>query len=390
MEASSGVRTAISTATPATATPARFYLSMPNPESQTILAGRKRIINDLKQIEILRWINSHTAQCVCPGGHADARLYLDDSPVPFLHCLHQRCAEEVSEFNAELRKALSASGLLICKPDPSLEARRRWLGKLEAAAKNKTLPLLLGEPLITDEMWRAISPVPISDDPLEQAKTFWRAMWPRDAVVWCGELAESGDAWYASNFTTVSDWLKVVRHPGPQTSIVRYFGRVGAICTRSKKGSGSAVFHYRDYFVVESDNIDRSRFGNVQRYLAKTYKLRAVIFSGNKSNQAWYDHEYAPEGKSYPKEPERTGCSRSQYHDAIMDWGVACDRVDRANRRERERFWKEREEFWARLKGLGVDVHMAKESNTARLPGGVHDMSGQYARLLYLDPKYDY
>src|SRR5437870_4691302 len=118
-------------------------------------------------VDVVHWHDDY-AECVCPYGHRDARLFLNGA-TPHLYCLHERCRADVADVNAQLRELAGANlssqeWSAMFKPDKVEQARRKRLALIRAQARNRLLPSLLknGRPVTRDD-WLALSPFPLSE-----------------------------------------------------------------------------------------------------------------------------------------------------------------------------------------------------------------------------------
>src|SRR5438105_12922399 len=95
-------------------------------------------------VDVIRWTSEY-AECRCPLDH-EARVYIN-LPTPYLHCLHERCQDEVQEVNQALREAgawlpdVAAKVVLTPKEKHELEWKRH-LRRLETRAREFVLPAL--------------------------------------------------------------------------------------------------------------------------------------------------------------------------------------------------------------------------------------------------------
>ncbi len=255
------------------------------------------------------WRSATVGSCRCPGaerhsgGDGTCAVFIDRG-WPLLHCFHDSCAESVRTLNGELLRAA---------PD-GVRQERKWTNAekeewrcnrhVEYKARVELLPQLSAlEPMTADD-WLTLSPVPVPDSPLEQWRLLLRSLFDPADLIWCGELWMSGKPEYTQTFRTAAEWQRTEYGPlGEQMSLCTFNRRTGY---DRKKGTvyfegferAKERIQRHKYTLVESDTVDRERFSNVQRWLAKQngFVLRAIIDTGGKSFHAWYDCiRYNPE-----------------------------------------------------------------------------------------------
>ena len=405
-------------------------------------------IRDLVEgiIEVIRWHNDY-ADCVCPYGHRDARLYLTGAS-PYLNCVHEKCRADVAEINAQFKETARATlspseWSALFKPDKVKEARRKRLTLIRAQARNRLLPHLLKkkQPVAIND-WLARSPFPLAkrdvrDDWSLLIRALYKQRDPAKPVdyfnqsdlLWIGELWESGKPEYRRNFNLVEDWLKYHGSPGSQICVAPFDD------TRSYKGRSlrdtwkrsKYWAEVRKYYVAESDTLSVEQFGIVVTYLQQFSTLRAVIDTGGKSIHCWFD--VPPPPRCPVQRPQYAGLTPEEHRD--FRWAIenerwrhdrrASETWTRLTRESNERYaafepvleaWnkenaphlekhkrqlalhdKRVEELYAVAEGLGCDPLMFRFCPTARLPGCERldadgQSTGRWQQLLFLNPKY--
>lgn len=255
---------------------------------------KKSLVEDL--VTVLRWHEKH-ADVECPGGHQDAIVYID-GPVPFLHCLHERCQSEVAEINKEFWA--QADDLPECEklePTPAEIAQRKYkkhLREVTQTAHRRVLPSL---PSVDPESWSASSLVNLNNVPVEeQWRLFLTHLYAPDDRIWCGELYQSGPL-HKDKFKLVSEWTKGGECPGPQVSVYNF--KANVLNTGERKRVHVSL---RRFLVLEDDHdpfhpdqpYPKDRFGAVITWMQKVSTLRAIVDTGNKSWHCFFD---APEFK---------------------------------------------------------------------------------------------
>ncbi len=345
---------------------------------------RRQIASGLA--EIVRWMSATTAQCKCPLGH-EARLHIDDKPIPVLKCLHTACEDAVRDLNAELRRQFKGSHCRTVRTPADRERARheKRLREIEARARLKLLPSLLELPPVMIEDWINASPYTIPDPVEDHWRLMLAGLFRPDDIVWAGELHESGDPCFQHCFRSVKEWLKRRSSPGPQVCAATF--QEGTY-SREKK-----AVRRKDFHVIESDLVTKTAFGNVIRWLQKHYVLRCLVDTGGKSIHAWFELPalHTDTGIKVPDCPE----IGDRSEEAERRWKLV-GRLQRARERKEKAivadYHREREELFALLKGLGCDSAMFNFNATARLPGCQRlDDGGNVIgiqRMIYFNPKY--
>lgn len=395
-------------------------------------------------VNVTQWHDDY-AECACPAGHENARLYINGA-VPHLHCLHEKCLADVAEVNARLRESArdnltTSEWSSIFKPNKAEKARRKRLALILAQARNRLLPSLLKKgKLVTADDWLDRSPYKLDDrDVRDDWSLFLRALGKQrdptkpldylnhDDLLWIGELWESGKPEYRRNFQSVGDWLKSPLCPGSQICVAPFDDsrsdrgqQLSDTWQRSKRWA-----NIRSYYVAESDVLTVEQFGIVVDYLQRFSTLRAIVDTGGKSIHCWFD---VPPPPRFPvQRPQIIGMTPEEHIEfewAAMNWqrdSKAAEAMTRLTREAKERYaafepileqWKKDnathlekharqvaqhtkrvEEHYAVAEGLGCDRMMFRFCPTARLPGckrldAEGRPTGRWQKLLYLNPKY--
>ena len=348
-------------------------------------------------VDVVRWGTKH-AVCACPAcGRTDGILFLDGR-FPVVPCFSTGCADHNRAVTAELvertKGIFGDHGLLPAEPTAAERAeveRRKRLWAIEVAARNRLLPQLLSLPPVPLEQWLQESPYPLADVPVKDqwrlfiAGTFQQPQYDSQAgLVWVGWPWDTSGPQHAVNFKTRNDWLAGAAPAGPQVST----------CTFKAAGERKREHvETHDYFIVESDAIDREKFGNVGRWIQRYAKLRAVVDTGGKSLPCWFDRPAPPREKAHLVGDPTKHPDRDTQYALFLKWKRTYDLALGTERRTKERFVRQRDELFATLRGLGCDPYMIG-SVTACLPGVERcnddgELTGRWQRLLYFDPNYE-
>ena len=100
-------------------------------------------------------------------------------------------------------------------------------------------------------------------------------------IVWIGGIRDSGDPTHAVHFKPVRDWLDCRECPGSRITPSTF--RPGSF-SRSKESVAC-----RRFYVVESDTLAKRAQCAVIRYAMQFSRLRAIVYSGNRSLHAWLE-----------------------------------------------------------------------------------------------------
>lgn len=347
-------------------------------------------------VAVQQWHGEY-ADVLCPWEH-DARLYINGT-IPYLHCLHQRCASDVAAVNAELREATSDTlggndiSLPLSAEEKAERERRKRLRRIKATAKNRLLSELLRKPEIIEEEWLRISPLRLGNINI---KDHWKSMLeglflvdsemgPTHHDIWIGELWETGSSEYKDRFRPCKEWLKCTSCPGPHISL-------GFFKTGSTSRNKESIVWQR-FIVAESDSLSKGQFGNIINYVQHHLKLRAIVDTGGKSLHAWFDEPRPPKINfkipSRPKDDDKK--SPVEKLNLLKEWQRKHGRLYKSHDRAWKLHFQRRLELLALMEGLGCDPAMFRLASIARLPGCERidsdgDRTGRWQRLLYLDP----
>jgi hypothetical protein len=291
------------------------------------------------------WKEPDRGYCRCPGadlhsnpdGRRDCRVTLDGAPT--VYCTHTSCLSAIEEANRRLRseigKAEREPGAPMARRKPTAEDLERQRKAVEADrlarnAKAALAGVLRDHAIEPADLWRTspTSLMGIKDADL------WRHLlriFHPDSVVWIGDKTDSGSPHHARHFRTVAEWLQSSTCPGPRITPATF--KAG-----SYSRSGDNVEAHR-LFIVEHDKLGIREQGALIKYTRQWCRLRAVVFTGNKSLHAWFDMP----------DPE------------VM------------------------ERLLVLLDAWGLDPAGFKPTQPFRLPGKIHEQSGRYSDLLFLD-----
>jgi hypothetical protein len=287
------------------------------------------------------------AELPCPAAHLhgkqdnrQARLYLSGPPTLF--CFHASCVVELETLNTRLRQEIAkaergtpAGGTAMYR-----EVLPRNTERKKAEARCKAMGPAVREqavrlfPLELPDLWE-LSPHRLEANPSEHFAPFMRTLWQPHEIVWCGYNWESGKEGHRDNFKPAAVWADLGRPPGPQTSAFAF--KPGSF---SRKASN---LDSRRHLVCESDTLTKEHAASVFLWLRERMhlRLRAVVHSGNKSLHGWF----AVPGDDQLKELNEV------------------------------------------LPHAGMDAKVLKTSGIpVRVPGWKREETGEWQRLLYLDP----
>lgn len=291
------------------------------------------------------WREPDLGFCRCPGadlhsnrdGRRDCRVTLDGAPT--VYCTHTSCHSAIDEANRRLRseigKAERESRPVLPRRKPTAEELERQRKAQEADRLARKAKAAL-DGVLRDNAIQPPGLCRMSPTSLEGIKDadLWRhflRIFHPDDVVWIGDKIDSGAEHFATNFRTVAEWLKSESCPGPRIAPATF--KAGSY-SRTKEN----VEAHR-LFVVEHDKLGIREQCALIKCTRQWCRLRAVIFTGNKSLHAWFD-------VPAPKALERL---------RVM------------------------------LPAWGVDPAGFRPNQPFRMPATIHEKSGRYADLLYLD-----
>lgn len=216
------------------------------------------------------WTSEARGYLVCPlrhlhttrNGPRDTFLYLEG--FPHIHCLHESCHDELREINRFLR--IQLTGQSVVNAD---FARSQNYHMAEALKKNRDAVIEKYTPKIRKGLTFMVP-----------SSVFLKRMFKKHDVVWVGqpEMAKGAinfqDAWYWGICGIPSVWKYVC--PNPLKG-----------CHRANEN----ISEYR-HLVLESDSLNilesRAMFEAVEDIFL--LKLKAIVFSGNKSLHGWFVH----------------------------------------------------------------------------------------------------
>lgn len=294
----------------------------------------------------IEWKSCERGFCVCPGlsQHTKATaanhtlIYLDGTAT--LYCTHRTCSSTVAALNKKLRRAIESAerGEGVESREPTAEEIQRreraaYLQGLKTKAQRSLSAVIRAFTWPEAEIAGA-SRKPIPAEPIEQFRAFLQTLFISSEVVWIGNERMSGSPAHAHRFRTVGQWLTI---RAPQTNFVSHCTFRPGSYSRSKDN-----IERQKFMVVESDELGRNEVGAVFRWLRESagLRLRAVVFSGNKSLHGWFEW------------PSR---------ESLL------------------------EELKATLTGFKCDPATLRPSQPVRLPGAYRADKGAYQRLIYLD-----
>ena len=245
--------------------------------SDQLQEWRQKAQELLGQANPIDWTSDRRGYIVCPLRHLhttnnaprDTFLYLEG--FPHIHCLHESCHDELREINRFLRIQLTG------KSKVNVDfARSQSYGMAEALRKNRDAVLEKYTPRIRDlEGVRSFSPLAF----------LYRMFAPHDWV-WLGQPEMTGPIW-SRNFEEVSHWDVLPSCISPSWKFICPNPLIHGRCDRTNDN----IFAYR-HLVLESDTLtmleSRAMFEAVEDIFL--LKLKAIVFSGNKSLHGWFAH----------------------------------------------------------------------------------------------------
>jgi hypothetical protein len=293
----------------------------------------------------IRWEDAITGFCRCPGidlhsnenAPKDCMVHIDGALTVF--CTHSSCSAVIEESNRKLRsetgKAERAPGCQLARRKPTAEEleRQRKAVEAERLARNAKAALdgvLRDHAIAPADLWMTSPTSLVGIKDADLWRHLLRIFQPED-VVWIGDVRDSGAPHNTRNFRTASDWLTSKSCPGPRIAPAAF--KAGSY-SRTKED----VEAHR-LFIVEHDTLGIREQCALIKCVRQWCRLRAVVFTGNKSLHAWFD-------VPAPKVLERL---------RVM------------------------------LPAWGVDPAGFKPTQPFRLPGTIHEKSGRHSDLLLLD-----
>jgi hypothetical protein len=293
----------------------------------------------------IRWQDAITGFCRCPGidlhsndnAPKDCMVHIDGAPTVF--CTHSSCSAVIEESNRRLRsetgKAERAPGCQLARRKPTAEEleRQRKAVEAERLARNAKAALdgvLRDHAIAPADLWMTSPTSLVGIKDADLWRHFLRIFQGED-VVWIGDVHDSGAPNHARNFRPVAEWLACPTCPGPRVAPASFKGG-------SYRRSAQSVETHR-LFIVEHDKLGFQNQCAIIQYVRQWCRLRAVVFTGNKSLHAWFDLPAA---------------------DTLERLGVM-------------------------LPAWGIDDAGFRPAQPFRMPATIHEKSGRYADLLYLD-----
>lgn len=311
----------------------------------------------------ITWLSDDQGSITCPGANKHstpgntATVYISGSPN--IQCFHKSCCREVEDVGRQVRFAVIRAehksgdgGKQFERPPilvggngefPSEEPTDSTEAEGSVSAKDLRRAKIFAAanvPEITDLFafdpsdWSSVSPTPL---PTESYAEDWRLLLralPVENRIWIGNLNDTGRPEHVANFRSVADWLKEDKCPAPYICPANF--------VEGAYQRNGASIQSSNYLIVESDTHSKADISAIFRWLAMSWKLMAVVDTGNKSLHGWYQ--------------KPIGLSKN-------DWAL--------NK--------------AILEGLGCDTAMFKPTQACRMPGWLREETGKWQSLLYLD-----
>lgn len=254
----------------------------------------------------VRWTTPVSGFIRCPGWYChttknherDCMIFFDS--VPTIFCLHKSCSHIIARENKRLRDALRYNCCLFVNNYPILKGPFVYDENINAAVihspeseekrKLRNCSLLARRVFgnVLDifrwnlEQIKYDSPVEIPEDSSQQFCLFMR-LFDRNDVVWHGDLYDSGKPWHRVMFRKSAEWQNL---GGP----IANFVSVAVYRDGSYSRSANNIERI-DYFVVESDILDKEKFAAIINFLRKRLglRLRAIVDTAGKSLHAWFE-----------------------------------------------------------------------------------------------------
>lgn len=256
----------------------------------------------------IEWEAATSGFCRCPGegqhtaktGKKDCRVTLDG--VPTIHCFHEHCGGDVEVANRKLRDVLGREDWTLVLPggrvlrrgesvdvDRGARAVGSGPGKRSAAFEDEVSREVREsrDRIMEDYRWtydeiRSKSPVDLGNYTPEDHFRQWLLLWPADAVLWIGEVTDSGRDEAGTHFRPVCEWYDIGPVMGRYTTGSRF--RPGSL-SRCEDQVQS-----REFLVVESDTLSKDQVGAVFRWMQRELRmdLHCIVDTGGKSLHAWF------------------------------------------------------------------------------------------------------
>ena len=293
----------------------------------------------------VEWTDPNKGFCRCPGADLhtngnnpkDCIIYINGAPN--VYCQHESCDAVTKETNKKLpfifgeAERAQAGTIQRWQPSPAYLERKVKAERDEKMRKaaEERLPAILKEHALTYQELSRQSPTSLEgiDD-----RDIWRPLLqlfaPEDNV-WIGGVYDSGEPHHARHFRPAGEWLTSPACPGSR--IVPSTFKAGAF-SRSKEN-----IERHKFLVIDNDDLPINDQCAVLSYVRQWCRLRAVIFSGNKSLHGYFD---------------------------IPEQGVL-DRLELI------------------LPPWGIDSAGFNPAHPFRMAGCINEKSGRYSDLIYLD-----
>lgn len=210
--------------------------------------------------------------------------------------LHRRSFEESCLSLGGRRESPSQGAQNPPTKDRSHEQRINRTIRLQTKAR-AAFPLLLDRyQWRFGEVWSR-SPVPLRMKWGDQWRYFLRGVFPKDAIVWIGDLRDSGMPGHSDHFRARDEWLKCPELPGPRIAAAHFSPGSYSRCGESVEAIPLIVVEADEAIGKKPETeaeVDANRSANlaILRWMREGVglNLRAIIDSGNKSLHGWFDH----------------------------------------------------------------------------------------------------
>ncbi|HWQ93056.1 MAG TPA: hypothetical protein VN673_15375, partial [Clostridia bacterium] len=230
------------------------------------------------------WDTPTTGFCHCPGetnhtsrsGKKDCRITLDG--VPTVYCFHDHCQPQVESANRALRQAMTREAWTLVMPGgtniragprftspPKPAVRLDEVGERIAREIAHRYSSIMAEFRWPLDAMRAQSPIDLHGYSPDDHFRRWLLLWPPDAILWIGQVTDSGRPEAAAHFRPVADWYDIGPIMGNYTCAARFHP-----ATYSR--SDQAILQ-REFLVVESDDLSHDEIGAVFNWLQRWCKL---------------------------------------------------------------------------------------------------------------------
>jgi len=233
------------------------------------------------------WTIDGEEYCKCPGEHLHTKETKPNHCKVFvnerkeaggtycqINCVHSSCSELVAKTNSEL-----CSGTSVSVKNPHIigsEPKENDPLVLRSRAARATL---LNRPdHFTLKNLKDKSPTKIPESPTKQYRLFLDLFDDGD-VLWVGDRYDSKP----NNLKVKSEWQKLE----PSYPLI-----CGAVFEPNAQARQNGFVKDHRYFVLECDDVlvNLDQQARIISYFSEIMKLRAVVFSGNKSLHGYFDH----------------------------------------------------------------------------------------------------